>query len=127
MAASPTAPIPRRTQAVPYEHALRFWVPSRTVRGKRYLVQLDYYHANGFCTCPDFACNLEPLLKQGITPADAVARGLVKLKNKKGETKHVWDALRCHHLIEARAEWSDLSITAFSDAEKKHPPSPQRI
>ncbi len=111
----------KRTQAEVYDHALRFWVPSRSKKGKKYLVQLDSFNANGECQCPDFTCRFEGLLKQFVTPAEAVARGLVKLKKTNGETKHVWDALRCEHIIEARAEWADLSITIFAGGEKKHP------
>lgn len=110
----------KRTAAEIFDDPLRLWVPSRTKKGKKYLVQLDSFSANGECQCKDFSCRFQALLKQGITPQDAVARGLVKLKKSNGETKHVWDALRCDHIIEGRAEWADLSINAFSHANTKH-------
>lgn len=117
----------RRTQAEAYDNVLRYWVPSRTTPGKKYLVQLDSYGANGECECPDFRMNFEKLLKQGVTPEQAVARKLVCLKNKRGETRPKWDALRCFHIIEARAELADLTALVISRNETKHPSAPPYV
>lgn len=114
----------RRTLAEPYDHPFRLFVPSRTTPGEKYLVELNSFDANGECQCKDFVCRFKGLLEKGVTPEQAVARGLVSLVNKRtGETKRIWDALRCEHIIEGRAQALDNVINTISDAETKHPSS----
>lgn len=106
----------KRTGAVVYDHALRFWVQSRSDVNKQYLVQLDSYDANGECQCKDFVCRFEKLIKEGVTPEVALRDKLVKAR----PGKHDWDALRCEHIVEARAEAADMFVNALADAERRH-------
>jgi hypothetical protein len=115
----------QRPQPVPFDHCLRWWVWSRHIKGKKYLVQLDSYpireegRMNGECQCKSFACRLEPLLKAGITPAEAVARRLVKLK----ENQRPEDALRCPHILDALIAFAEADTRAVHEAEQAHSPA----
>lgn len=115
----------QRPQPVPFDHCLRWWVWSRHTKGKKYLVQLDSYpiraegRMNGICTCKNFACRLEPLLKAGVTPAEAVARRLVKLK----ENQRPEDILRCTHIMDALIAFAEADTRAVHEAEQAHVPA----
>lgn len=89
-------PSVKRVRPRPYDDATRYWVPSRTVPGKEYLVQFTSYDVNGECQCKHFEIELLPLIKRGITAADAVAGGLVALK----DWQRPEDALRCYHICD---------------------------
>lgn len=116
-------PISRpRTEAVPFDHALRYMVPSARSLADKYLVELDSYDANGACCCKHFLCRLEPILKLGIPPAQAVKEGMIKLK----ENRHVDDALRCEHILTARSQFCDDVVRAIHHADKKSSPPPKR-
>ena len=80
-----------------YDDALRWLIPSRTNPHESYVVELNDAPGYDVCQCMWFATTLGPLLARGITPQQAVAEGLVKLK--KGE--RVEDALKCWHIREA--------------------------
>lgn len=51
---------------VPQAHdgPLRWLVPSTSKPGEHHLVQLDGYGTNGKCSCADFTCRHEPMLRQ---------------------------------------------------------------
>ena len=99
--------------AVPFDAPLRFHVNSRTDAHVTYVVELDAYAGNGRCACTDFQIRFEPLLRRGMTPAQAVAGKFVRLTNKQGEQKDPADALRCWHLIHARRQFTDDVIAAM--------------
>lgn len=106
--------IPNRPRPRTYDHALRWWVPSHTVPGKEYLVELDSYGFNGECQCKDFAVRLEPIVSRGIEPLSALAGGLVEER----PGKRPEDALRCHHIIDAMMESSEQFSRAVVAAEE---------
>lgn len=108
----------QRPEPLPYDHCLRYWVWSRTVPGKKYLVQLDSYGANGECQCKNFECEKGPLLKRGITPAVAFEQELVRMK----ENQRPEDALRCIHIVDAMMQFAEDAARAISNAEKKQAP-----
>ncbi len=82
---------------------LRYWVPSHTTAGKKYLVDITSFNCNGECQCKNFVCELAPLLKAGVTPARAVADGLIVLK----ERQRVPDALRCIHIVDGFMQFAE--------------------
>jgi hypothetical protein len=103
-----------RTNAKFSENTLSYAVPSsRPARGE-YLVELASFDANGECCCRHFVCRLLPILKKGISPADAVASGLVELE----EGDRPENALRCKHIVEARGEFADVMIRAIDAANR---------
>ncbi len=108
--------------AIPFDNALRWHVPSRTDPHVVHLVELDDYFGNGRCDCQDFCFRLEPLLRRLVTPEQAVAQKLVRLKHGQREQ----DALRCWHAIEARSAFADLMIKSISNAAQTHTPEKDR-
>ena len=108
-------PLDFANPATRFDAVLRYHVPSRTRGHETYLVELDAYSGNGCCQCKDFVCNFEPILSRMIKSAEAIDRKLVKVrKGKRPE-----DALRCWHIVEARAMFADDAISAFHSAELK--------
>lgn len=110
-----------------FDHPLRYHVESAQRPHVTHLCELDLYRGNGKCSCEYFDFTLSGILAQGISPEDAVARGLIDLvkqnerRLKKGrQTKDVRDALRCDHLIEARRQHADDMIAAISQNETTH-------
>ena len=83
--------------------SLRFLVPSRNGRGE-YLVDIGAYEGNGSCNCKHFEIRMEPKLKLG-----SYSR-----------------ALRCKHILAARAFFVDAVIKHLSDEAKKANQSNQR-
>ena len=81
-----------------FDDALRFQVPSRS-EPDEHLVDLGAYRGAGRCDCMDFATRFEPLIARGVSPEDAVARGLVKLRDYQLGPE---DALSCWHLVQGR-------------------------
>ncbi len=102
---------------------LRYWVPSHTKAGDKYLVDLEAYDFNSACQCKHFVCELEPLLRRGITPAKALAGGLVTLKpNKRPE-----DVLRCLHCVDAIMQFGiDAARLVHSHAQTLLTPQAKR-
>jgi len=97
-----------------YDNALRFTIPSRSIGHETHMVDLDAYDMNGMCDCMHFAARLQPHLARNITPEQAIAQGLVKLKkNQRPE-----DALRCFHIIEAYHQFGQIAARAISNAKK---------
>jgi hypothetical protein len=95
---------------------LRYLVPSDERAGVKYTVELEHYGFNGACSCPDFRMNLERHLRRGITPAEAVARGLVKLKKRQRPA----DALRCKHIVDAFMQFAVTAARLVHSYENKH-------
>jgi len=79
------------SQPKPYDGPLRWLVPSSSKPGEHHLVQLDAYGVNGCCTCPDFTCRHEPILK-----ADPRLGGV--------------DKTRCKHIRKVRQAFIDRLI-----------------
>lgn len=80
-----------------FDDALRWLIPSRTDPLESYVVELNDAPGYDVCQCKWFVTTLGPILKLGISPEQAVAEGMVKIK--KGE--RVEDALKCFHIREA--------------------------
>lgn len=113
--------------AVPFDTPLRFHVRSRSRAHDTYLIDLADYKGNGTCQCSDFQMRLEPLLRRGITAAQALEAKMVRLSNSKGDTKEPEDALRCWHIIHARRQFTDDAIAALAHLERDrtvHPDDP---
>jgi hypothetical protein len=96
-----------------FDHPLRWFVASYTRPGKSYLVQLDSFGFNGECQCEDFEIRFAPLLLRGITPEEAIAGGLVELRNEARPR----DALRCRHIVDAAMEHSETIARAYVQTE----------
>jgi hypothetical protein len=94
---------------------VRYHVPSSTRPHITYLVELTDYTCNGTCQCEHFHTRLGPLLSRRITPQQAIARKLVKVK----KTDHPEDALRCQHIIAARRQFTDEVISAITRKFKR--------
>ena len=104
-------------RATVYDDALSWLVPSRTDPHATHKVELGDYAGNGRCSCSDFQFNLEPLLAKGYTPERAVAERLARIRDY-----HLGpaDALRCYHIITARANLATRVIEAFQAANAAH-------
>lgn len=83
----------------PHDGPLRWIVPSSSKPGEVHLVELDAYEGNGRCSCPDFTCRHEPVLRE--TP-------------KLGGV----DKTRCKHIRKARNKLLDDLIKRLSTAAK---------
>jgi hypothetical protein len=105
-----------------FDSALRYHVASRSQAHEVHLVELDSYAGNGECSCTFFRLKLEPLLRRLVTPEQALAQRLVRLKPGQREQ----DALRCWHLVEARDQFATDMLTAILSHEKAHTPAAQR-
>ena len=108
--------------AIRFDSALRYHVASRSQAHEVHLVELDSYAGNGECSCTFFRLKLEPLLLRLVTPEQAVAQRLVRLKPGQREQ----DALRCWHLVEARSQFATDMLTAILSHEKAHTPAARR-
>lgn len=96
-----------------YDHPLRYHVASRRNGVEPYLVELNAHGGNGCCQCEDFACRMEPLLSRGLSPKQAVQGELIALPDGRDPR----DALRCHHIVEARRAFADDLIAAIMERE----------
>ena len=105
-----------------FDHALRYHVPSRSDPHATYLCEIDDYAGNGRCDCPFFQFSLEPLLRRLVTPEQAVAQRLVRLKAGQRET----DSLRCYHILAVRDQFATDMLTAILSHEKAHTPAARR-
>ncbi len=92
-----------------FDNCLRYWVWSRTRRGQKYLVELSGYNLSGRCDCMDFQTRIEPLLRRGITPAQAIKDNKIRLKD--GLPNH---ALMCKHIVMARDHLCTSVIEAIN-------------
>lgn len=100
-----------RTVAINYDSALRYQVPSARDPREEYLVELDAYNGNGACQCQHYVIRCEPLLRRRISPKEAVAQKLIKLK----VNRHVEDSLRCEHILTARSQFVDDVLEAIKE------------
>lgn len=80
-----------------YDDALRWTIPSRTNPHETYLVELNNAPGYDVCQCMHFVGKLQPLLARGVSPEEAVASGVVKIKKH----ERISDALKCWHIREA--------------------------
>lgn len=95
---------------------LEYTVPSRTRPGETHKCELSAYRGNGICHCEFFQFKLNPLLMRRISPEQAVCEGKIKLK----PGQRIEDALRCAHLLEARATFTDGVIAAIAEKDRDH-------
>lgn len=72
---------PRRDDVVAFDHSFRWRVRSRRSRIDPHLVDLSAYGGNGRCSCKDFQTRMEPLLREGRRPEDAVEAGVLDLRS----------------------------------------------
>jgi hypothetical protein len=72
---------------------LKFIVPSRTVGGESYLVDLNLHHPQ--CQCRFWVCNVAPQIRRGEKPKKY-----------------------CHHWLAAYRQFSAWSLQVFSDQQK---------
>jgi hypothetical protein len=105
-----------RSDVSPYDHPLRYFVPSRTPGAPPYVVELDAYDGNGTCQCKDFAIRFEPLLSRGFTPQMALDSGLVD----KRPDQRPKDVLRCFHILTGRDKFTDDQIARYIQQRKEH-------
>ncbi len=77
-----------------------FFVASESRATSPHRVEIDAYHFNGACSCPDFKCRKEPKLSRGAKPSDE---------------------LRCRHVRKARSYFLDeiLPILAKELTKRK--------
>ncbi len=104
--------------ATVYDCVMRFTIPSRSRANETHMVDLDSYHCNGECSCEVFNFDHRPHLARGITPAEALAQGLVTLKRKNKPDKHPDDALRCDHIVDAYRQFAVIAARSISNANK---------
>jgi len=111
-----------------YDDALRWIIPSRTNPHESYVVELGDAPGYSVCQCMHFVGKLGPLLARGVTPEDAVARGMVRLK----KNQCAEDSLKCWHIREAEKRLARATIRAIVKARKltnenkKHASPPRR-
>lgn len=114
----------------PFDSPLRWLVPSTSKPGESHLVDLSGYDANGRCTCPDFTCRHEPILR-----GDPKLGGVDKMRCKHirkvrglfldsiiremGKTAKVLALLACATL---GAEPSEAFLTALAHTESRNQP-----
>lgn len=109
---------PRYDDVESFDHSTRWRVRSRT-GGDKYVVDLGAYFGNGRCSCRDFEVRMEPILKHGKKPEDAVAAGIVEVREYHFGP---WDACRCYHLMRARQVLVDAFISTLKAAEDAQRP-----
>jgi hypothetical protein len=109
-----TERIDETAPAEAFDDVLRWIIPSDYDPHVSYVVELDSYQKNGECQCEHFEMRLRPLLSRMVTPEEAVASGLVKLK--KGT--RVEDALRCKHILDAQKRFACAMVGALSNMRK---------
>lgn len=89
----------KRQVPIAHDSPLRWLVPSSSKPGEHHLVQLDGFGTNGKCSCPDFTCRHEPLLRQ-----DPRLGGV--------------DKTRCKHIRLVRAHFLDRLIRELASQAK---------
>lgn len=109
-----TQRIDEAAPAEAFDDVLRWIIPSDSDPHVSYVVELDSYAKNGECQCMWFETQFRPLLSRMLTPEQAVAGGLVKLK--KGT--RVEDALRCKHILDAQKRFACAMVGALSNMRK---------
>lgn len=87
------------SNAKPFDSPLRWLVPSASRPGETHLVDLSGYDANGRCTCPDFTCRFEPMLRK-----DPSLGGV--------------DRMRCKHIRKVRGQFLDSIIREMGKTAK---------
>lgn len=100
----------------PFDHPLEFLIPSRSRPGEVHKCELRAYGRNGECSCEDFNFNFRKFLVRGITAAQALEQGLVKIR--KGHDPR--DCLRCDHIIEGFRQAGENYVRMIDEAETAH-------
>ncbi len=106
---------PRLDDVQPHDNSMRWFVRSRRRQVDPHLVDLSAYDGNGRCTCKDYQTRMEPVLKQGLNPADAVEAGVLELREYHAGP---WEAARCYHIYRARGALTDAFIQTLDAAQK---------
>lgn len=73
---------------------------------KWHTVNLLAFRLNGDCECEQFECRLKPLLQKGDAPCEA---------------------LRCHHIEEARAQLLDDVLKQLAVGTPHQPDAPHKL
>lgn len=111
----PTPRPPRLDDVQPHDNSMRWHVRSRRKGVDPQLVDLSAYNGNGRCSCKDFQTRMEPILKQGLNPADAVEAGVLELRHYMAGP---WEAAHCYHIYRARGALASAFIDTLRAAEK---------
>lgn len=80
------------------DSSLRWFVRSRTGNG-RYMVDLGSYNGVARCTCAHYQTRIEPLVRHGRKPEDAIEAGVLKLQPYQ---EGPFDGFTCYHIFRAR-------------------------
>lgn len=86
---------------------------SRT-SGKKYLVDVSSYEGTGRCSCQHYLTRIEPLIRRGRKPEEAIEAGVLKLQPFH---QGPWEAFICYHLFRARQALVDAFIKTLGEAE----------
>lgn len=101
--------------AEPFDDLLRWIIPSDSNPHESYVVELHTPPGYSICQCKNFECRMLPILSRGISPQDAIAQGLIKLREK----QRVEDVLKCKHILDAEKRLALAVVKATEHAQKK--------
>ncbi len=113
---------PRQDDVESHDNSMRWRVRSRRPGIDPHLVDLAAYGGNGRCSCTDFQTRMEPVLRQGLNPADAVEAGVLELR---WYMAGPWEGARCYHIYRARQALADAFVATFRAAEAAQAPAPR--
>ncbi len=104
---------PSRDDVEAGDCSTRWFVRSRT-SGKKYLVDVSSYGGNGRCSCRDYEVRMEPVLRNGRKPEEALEAGVLEMREY-----HLgpWDVCRCYHIMRARDALLDAFVFKLKEAE----------
>lgn len=105
---------PRQDDVEPHDDSMRWRVRSRRARVDPHLVDLVAYGGNGRCSCKDFQTRMEPILRKGLRPEDAVEAGVLEVR---GYMAGPWEACRCYHIYRARGALADAFVETYGAAQ----------
>lgn len=86
---------------------------SRT-SGKKYLVDVSSYDGVGRCSCAHYTTRIEPLIRRGRKPEEAIEAGVLKIQPFHAGP---WEAFLCWHLFRARQALVDAFIKKLLETE----------
>ena len=110
-------PLDSATPGEVYDNALRWLIPSHSDPHASHVVELCAFPGYSVCDCTDFVCRFGPLLKAGVKPEDALAKGLVKKRKYHFDES---DSLKCKHIIIAERQLALATIRSFSYARTQN-------
>lgn len=113
---------PRLDDVEPHDNSMRWRVRSRRKQVDSHLVDLSAYNGVGRCTCKHYQVRIEPLVRDGRNPADAIEAGVLKL-----EPFHAgpWEGFICYHIFRARCALTDAFIKTLGEAQKAQAARPR--